>query len=54
MIWLTSIGIRVSGVGFGLAMRTEGTVSVQDRLVGWEGDTIATVLLEGVRGGSEG
>ena len=54
MIWSTSIGVRGSGVGSGLAMRTEGTTGIADRSLDWDGDAITTVLLEGVGGGREG
>ena len=55
-IWSTSIDIKSlwERRSSGLAMQTEGTVGVRFRLAGWEGDAIATVLLEGVGGGSEG
>jgi len=55
-IWSTSIDVKSlqERRGSGLAMRTEGTVGVQFRLVGQEGDAITTVLLEGVGGSIEG
>ena len=52
-MWSTSIVVNSVSelVGSGDAMRTEGTVGVRFRLVGWDGDPIATVLLAGVGGG---
>ena len=54
-MWSTSIDVKSlqEHRGSGLAMRTKGTISVWARLIGWVGDAITTVLLEGVGGGSE-
>jgi len=49
-----SISVNGSDVESGLAMRTEGTTSVADRSLDWDGDTITTVLLKGMGGGREG
>jgi len=35
-------------------MRTEGTTSVADQSLDWDGDAITTVLLEGVRSSRKG
>jgi len=54
-MWSTSINVKSlwERRGSGLAMQTEGTVGIQFRLTGREGDAIVTDLLEGVGGGSE-
>jgi len=49
-----SIGIKGSGIGFGLAIRTEGTTGVADRSLDWDRDAITTVLLKEVGGSKEG
>jgi len=54
MIWSTSIGVKGTDVESGLAMQTEGTTGVADQSLGWDGDAISTVLLEGVGGSMEG
>ena len=53
IIWSTSIGVKGAVVGSGLAMRTEGTTSVVNWSLDWDGDAIFTVLLKGVGGGRE-
>ena len=48
-----SIGVNGLDIGSGLVMRTEGTTGIADQSLDWNGDTITTVLLEGVGGGRE-